>query len=55
MLNTLCTVEGVLCKCISIVTKRDRIVYTFRSVYNLNHLIYREGHLNAGNKRNYLV
>ena len=42
MLNTLRTVEGVLCKCISVVIKGDRIVYTFRSVYNPHHLIYIE-------------
>ena len=56
MLNTLCTVEGVLCKCISVVTKGNSVVYTFRSVYNPHHLIYIERDiLNENHKRNHLV
>lgn len=42
MLNTLRTVDGALCTCIIVFTKGDRIVYTFRSVYNPHHLIYIE-------------
>lgn len=42
MLNTLRTVEGVLYKCISVVTNGGRVVYTFSSVYNPYHLIYIE-------------
>lgn len=42
MLHTLRTVDGVVCKCISVVTKGGRIVYTFSSVYNPYHLIYIE-------------
>lgn len=42
MLHTLRTVEGVLCKCIRVVTNGGRIVYTFSSVYNPYHLIYIE-------------
>lgn len=55
MLNTLCTVDGVLCQCISIVKKDSKVVYTFRSVYNPHHLIYIERDYNEGNKRNYFI